>query len=561
MPEALHLERVTYRYPGAQRPALDDVSLSLGEGELVVLAGVSGSGKSTLLRAACGLVPHFFGGEMAGAVQVCGRDTRTHGPAGVADVAAMVFQDPESQVVMNGVRAELELSLETRGHTGAAAARAVEEIALAFGIADVLDRAVHTLSGGELQRVALAAALVASPRLLLLDEPTSQLDPVAGEELVSRLRRLNEEWGTTVVIGEHRLERCLAAADRVLALDRGRVACDDSPDGFLRWAAREHPDLLPPAARMFSLAGLGPLPVTVKEARGRLAREIPAPAAPAPPRARPRFRRARRAGPPPALSARDVWVEWDDGSGAGTVALRGLSLEVGAVETVALMGRNGAGKSTLLRAAAGLVEPDRGTVRADGEVALVLQTPSDYLLHERAADELPPESAQAALRELGLADLAECDPRDMSGGARQRLALGIVLAGRGIGGGEPPAVVALDEPTRGMDPARKRDLAARVGRLAAAGAAVLVATHDVEFAARACRRCVLLGRGQVVADGRAGEVLSGGRYFTTEVARVLGPDAGIVLPEEGAALLAAPHGREDTHAGAGAPRPESAVGA
>ncbi len=539
MPDVLRLERVTYRYAGGDGPALRDVSLSLGEGELTVLAGLSGSGKSTLLRAGCGLVPHFFGGEIAGLVEVCGRDTRTHGPAGVADVAAMVFQDPESQVVMSGVRAELELSLETRGHVGAGAARAVEEAALALGIEDLLDRQAHTLSGGELQRVALAAALVAAPRLLLLDEPTSQLDPVAGEELVSQLRRLNEDWGTTVLIGEHRLERCLAAADRVIALDRGRVACDDSPDGFLHWAARADPGLLPPAARMFSLAGIGPLPATVKEARARIhGQELPAaPPVPAQPRARARL--PRRGADHAALSLKDVWVEWDDGSGPPTVALRGLSFGAAAGETVALMGRNGAGKSTLLRVAAGVVTPERGVVRASGEVALLLQTPSDYLLHERVADELPAAAAAAALRELGLSELAARDPRDISGGARQRLALGIVLAGRGIGGGDPPAVVALDEPTRGMDNARKRDLADRIGRLAAAGAAILVATHDVEFAARACRRCVLLGRGQVVADGPTGEVLSGGRYFTTETARVLGPEPGVVLPEQGAALLLA----------------------
>jgi energy-coupling factor transport system ATP-binding protein len=231
-------------------------------------------------------------------------------------------------------------------------------------------------------------------------------------------------------------------------------------------------------------------------------------------------------------------VEFDDGTAAGQVALRGLTLRVHAGETVALLGRNGAGKSTLLRAAAGVLRPARGTVQASGDVALLLQCPSDYLLHERVADELPPHVAPAALAELDLEGYAGHDPHDLPGGARQRLALGVVLAGRGVGGGDPPAVIALDEPTRGMDPARKARLAARLETLAAQGAAVIVATHDVEFAARLARRCVLLGRGQVVADGPTVEVLSGGRYFTTEVARVLGPEAHAVLAEEGAAQLA-----------------------
>jgi energy-coupling factor transport system ATP-binding protein len=206
---------------------------------------------------------------------------------------------------------------------------------------------------------------------------------------------------------------------------------------------------------------------------------------------------------------------------------------------VALLGRNGAGKSTLLRVAAGVLEPARGRVERAGDVALVLQNPSDYLLHERTRDELPAGFVEATLAELGLGALADEDPRDLSGGERQRLALGIVLAGRGIGGGAPPAVIALDEPTRGLDRVQKEQLAATLQRLAGTGAAVLAATHDVEFAAALAERCVLLGRGRPMADGQTSDVLSGGRYFATEVARVLGPSARAVRPAEGAAWIAA----------------------
>ena len=539
MSEALRLECVRYTYPGAGQPALDDVSLELADGEMVVLAGLSGCGKSTLLRAACGLVPHFHGGTFAGRALVWGRDTRDEGPGQLADAVALVLQDPEAQVVMNGVRAEIELPLESRGVEGAALARAVEETALALGVADLLDRPVRSLSGGELQRVALASALAVRPGLLLLDEPTSQLDPVAAEELLAQLRRLNEDHGTTVVLAEQRLERCLGAADRVVVLERGRVACDAAPAGFVEWAAAERPELMPPAARMAALAGLAPLPVTVKQARAGLRRagvSLPrrdAPPAPAP-------RRPHRAEPSQcALSLRNVWVEWDDGAQGRVTALRGLDLELAPGEAVALLGRNGAGKSTLLRVAAGVLAPGRGDVQASGEVALLVQTPSDYLLHERVAAELPAEVAARTLSELRLEALSGADPRDLSGGERQRLALGVVLAGRGIGGGEPPAVVALDEPTRGMDPELKGWLAARIHALAKAGAAVVVATHDVEFAARAAGRCVLLGGGRVVADGSTAELLAGGRYFTTEVARALGAGARVVLPEAGAQLVRA----------------------
>jgi energy-coupling factor transporter ATP-binding protein EcfA2 len=539
----LSLESLSYAYPGSDRTALDGIEVELHEGELVLLAGATASGKSTLLRAAAGLVPHFYGGEISGQVRVCGLDTRSCGPGEIAAFAASLFQDPESQIVMNTVRSELALPSESRSHSPAEVARAVEETALALGIADLLDRSVHTLSGGELQRVALGAALVPQPRLLLLDEPTSQLDPVAGDELIWQLRRLNEEWGTTVLLSEQRIERCLPAADRVLALARGTIAFDGSPHDFVDWAVAEAWPLAPPVAQMCALAGLRPLPTGVKEARALIAargegsrgQRVPAETACESPRRR--FRRKSKNANTLALEFDRVWFEYDGESSTGTFALRGAKLAIRSGETVALVGRNGAGKSTLLRVAASLHAPDRGRVRTGGEVALLLQNPADYFLNERTRDELPAHVADAALAAVGLEQVADADPRDLSGGERQRLALAIVLAGRGIGGGSPPAVVALDEPTRGLDRDQKLRLAALLESVRSLGAAVIVATHDVEFAARVAYRCVLLAQGRVVADGRTSEVLSGGRYFATEVARALAPDPGAVLPEQGAALL------------------------
>ena len=452
MTTVLRFEDVSYTYPGAVRPSLRSCSLAIEPGEFCLVAGLSASGKSTLLRAANGLVPHFHGGEFGGRVTVGGLDTRECDPARISAVAGSLFQDPETQVVLNTVRAELAFPLENRGHGAAAVARGVEEAALALGIESLLDRSTHELSGGELQRVALGAALAGRPSLVLLDEPTSQLDPVAGDELVWLLRRLNEEWGTAVVLSEHRLERCLAAADRVIAMRDGTIACDAPPSEFLEWAAEAEPPLLTPGAQLFRRAGLSPPPVGVKEARAALRSrgllgDAPAdPVSPSPPRRR---RRSDR----PVLRMRDVWHELRE----GRAILRAVDLEVDGGERIALMGRNGAGKSTLLRHVNGLMEPTRGRVEATGRVALLLQNPGDYVLHDRVADEAGAE----ALALVGLDGLEERNPRDLSGGERQRLALAIVL-----GAGERPAVVCLDEPTRGMDRAAKATLAERLRALA-----------------------------------------------------------------------------------------------
>ncbi len=541
----LSFEHVTYRYPGVETPALDDVSFELQPGEFCLLAGLSGQGKSTLLRAACGLVPHFHGGRFAGRVALAGLDSRENGPARLGEFAGALFQDPETQLVTSSVRAELSLVLESRGHNPTAVARGVEEVALALGIDALLDRATYDLSGGEKQRVALGAALAGRPALVLLDEPTSQLDPVAGDELIGLLRRLNQEWETTILLAEHRLERCLTVADRVISLERGAVAHDGAPEAFLDWAALRAPALQTPGARLFELAGLHPAPVGVRQARATLRScgLLPSEDAPAPTRKRaPRVRRRHRTAH--ALRMRGVWHELRN----GPAILRGVELLLAPGESVALMGRNGAGKSTLLRHAAGLLEPTRGRVDRAGRVALLLQNPGDYFIHERVAEEASPESLLAA----GLQHLAERNPRDLSGGERQRLALAIVAADGRLGSaredgrphadlsegaGDAPAVIALDEPTRGMDRQAKAELALELRRRAATGQAVIVATHDPEFAAACADRAVLLAEGRVIADGPAAELLAGGWYFATETARVLGGAGGALLPEQGAELL------------------------
>ncbi len=533
MPETvLRASGLSYRYPEASAEALHSIELTVEPGEFVVIAGRSGSGKSTLLSAACGLVPHFHGGRIEGELEVAGMDVRSHGPAELAEAVGLVAQEPETQVVSTTVRAEIELPLELRGVAPGARSRAVEEVALALAIDGLLDRTTDTLSGGELQRVALAAALATRPRLVLLDEPTSQLDPVAGDELISLLRRLNEEWGVAVLLGEHRLERCLAAADRVLSLEDGAIAFDGAPAEFLSWALEHDPALATPGARLLDGVGMPP-PPSVRQARRTLAERGVEPEVEAQERREPKPRRRARRGAA-ALACRDVWVELGEGQ-EQTEALRGVDLELQPGERVVLMGSNGAGKSTLLRTVAGLLDPQRGRIEAPRGIALLPQRPGDLFVHERVGDELRGPDGDESLRRFGLEGMTDADPRDLSGGERQRLALAIVVAGRDTADGDLPGALLLDEPTRGMDRARKAELAELGRSLSERGTAVMIATHDVEFAATFADRVVLLARGEVAADDSASELLSGGWYFSSEVARIL--DGAAITVEEGIAAL------------------------
>jgi energy-coupling factor transport system ATP-binding protein len=531
-------DHVTYSYPDAPRPALRDVTLNIDPAEVILVVGGSGSGKSTLLRALNGLVPHFHGGTFAGRVLVDEYDTRTARPHDLARRVGLVFQDPESQAVMTTVEREIAFGLENLGVESAAITRLVEEALISLGLSRLRHASLAELSGGELQKVALAAVIAVQPHLLLLDEPTSQLDPVSSEELLAAVRRLSEDTGATIVLAEHRVERCLHLATRVLYMENGSIAVDAPPQEFARWALSGHRELLPPVARLFAhrLNGRaavhtadGWLPMTVKDGRHML--DVIEDGRPgwAP----------RAEDPAPGeivLQAQGLTVGYDK----AYPVLEDISLDLRRGELVALMGENGAGKSTLVRHFNGLLQPLNGRVTLIGRdvaalsvaeaaraCALLGQDPNDYFVRDTVAEEIEYTLAQVepdderrrelsarAVADLDLEELLARDPRSLSGGERTRTALAAVTC-------VDPALVVLDEPTRGMDPLHKGSLAAILRRWVAAGRSVLLVTHDVEFAARCATRVVVLGDGAVLADGPAREVLNGSLFFSTQVNRLL----------------------------------------
>lgn len=432
------VDRLTFSYPGAEGHTLRDVTLRLEAGERVVVLGGSGSGKSTLLRTLAGLVPHFHGGRFAGRVEIDGRDTRRERPADLAGTVACVFQDPEDQIVMTRVEAEVAFGLENLGTPPEAIAGLVRRALASVGAEHLVERRTSELSGGELQRVCLAAALALAPRLLLLDEPTSQLDPGGATDLFELLGELP----CAVVCSEQRPARALEWADRVLFLHGGLLELDAPVDDALDWLRAHRPAFLPRV-----------------------------PAAP------------NELAPERAVCRLDG-VSYDGRVGE-------TSLAVGRGEIVALVGPNGSGKTTLAKLAAGLLEPSAGRVELRGRAAYLSQDPGRYLVRERVEDEVALGSngdlarARAALASVGLDGHERRHPRDLSSGERERLGLASVLV-------TEPDLLVLDEPTRGVDPERK-DRLAELLRAERDRRATLVLTHDLVFAGEVADRLVSLG--------------------------------------------------------------------
>ncbi|MEX0665691.1 MAG: ATP-binding cassette domain-containing protein [Acidimicrobiia bacterium] len=503
---AIAYSAVSFAYPDSDL-ALQDVTLEVAPGEILLVVGSSGSGKSTLLRCANGLVPHSSGGRFSGDVIAFGRSTRSHHPRELADVVGFVGQDPEAQFVVDQVEHDIAFVLENLGVPESAMRRRVEETLDALGIAHLRDRSPSTLSGGERQRAAIAGALAAAPSALVLDEPTSQLDPQGADDVLAAVSRLNADLGTTVVFAEHRLERAAPLADRAVIVDGGHAA----PPAPTRSVLAGY-EGAPSVTRLGRLVGWDPLPLTVREARAAAA-------------AHPLL---GTAGPEPAASARgDVLVRANGLSVSlgSTQALRDASLDVCEGEVIALLGRNGAGKTTLLRALARLVKADRGSVEGSATVGYVPQDPGSMLFAPTVRREVTETlrllgqrddgAVDAWLDRLGIGHLAEHHPRSLAGGERQRIAIAAVA----VGGA---SVLLLDEPTRGMDAASRSALEHAVKEHAEKGGAVILATHDIELAALCATRAIVLGDGEVIAEGPARAVLAGSLY-APQVLRVLPP--------------------------------------
>jgi len=494
----IDIDRLTYQYPEADSAALNDISASIEPGEVILVRGASGSGKSTLLRCLNGLVPHSTGGQFSGRVIVCGLNTREHEPRDLGSRIGFVFQHPEAQFVLQDVEAELAFGLENLGLPRPLMRKRIEEVIDQVGIHNMRRRRIETLSGGERQRVAIAAALAMHPQAIALDEPTSQLDPQAAEDVLQVVLRLVAELGMTTVIAEHRVERIAPFVDRIWTLEAGTLRDQDPRAALAGGGAR------PPVVDLALRAGWTPLPLGLRDARVH-AQRLP-PSSPSIPPVDGKGEVVSR--------LHGVTFRYD-----GARAVEGVSLALRRGQVTTLMGRNGSGKTTLLKLIAALLRPQSGRVQQEVRTAYVPQDADALLFAATVNDELRGLPAQVTEPFAGWLDRY---PRDLSTGERQQLAIAVVAARADL--------LLLDEPTRGLDPSVKRALTSFLRTRADAGASVLVASHDVEWAARTADRVLLMADGEIYADGPPRTVLSDSLVFATQINKLLG--GGWLLPEE-----------------------------
>jgi len=516
--EILAVSGLTFTYPQCAEPAVSDISFSLEQGEFAVLCGATGSGKSTLLRMLKRELTPL--GEKKGSVRFCNTDLSELPDRRSASAIGFVMQKPEQQVVTDKVWHELAFGLENLGTPPDEISRRIAEMASYFGIGEWYDKDVAELSGGQKQLLNLASILVMQPELLILDEPTAQLDPIAAADFIATLRRLCSDFSITIIIAEHRLEDVVPLCDRLLVMDKGQLIANGKPSEVIS-ELKERPDILcgmPAAARLYAeLSGSESCPLTVREGRDFIENNFSNTARGLP---QALYEHSESA----AMEFSDVFFRY---SREEKDILDGLSFTVYEKEIFCILGGNGSGKTTALSAAAGLLKPYSGKIKVFGKrlkdyknrslyrecLAMLPQDVQTVFLKSTVRQELDECSADISALPYDISHLMDKHPYDLSGGEQQLTALAKVLASK-------PKLLLLDEPTKGLDAAAKLNITGILRKLKEKGVTVVIVTHDVEFAAVCADRCAMFFGGRIVSTGTPNEFFSRNSFYTTAISRM-----------------------------------------
>lgn len=529
----IETKNLSYSYPLENKKALSNISLKVNKGEILLVLGGSGSGKSTLAKCITGTIPNFYGGIISGEITINGKNIREFEHREMAKEITMVFQDPERQLVMNKVHREIAFGLENIGINSLEIKRRVWESLQFSNTMDLAFRDTDSLSGGQKQRIAITSAIAYTPECIVFDEPTSQLDPAAAEEVLSLIKKINDELGTTVVIIEQRLDRWVDVADKIIVLKDGCQSFFGTKEELYNTKEEKNYGYLPIYLKLAKMLRFNKMPRNFKETRALLNNSDVT---------FEQFENKSIQGTS-IINASGLSCRYDD-----IEALKDLNFSINSGEFVALLGANGAGKSTLLKSIVGLMKYSGKLIVGDKEVkrtklkelaktvGYVSQNPNDYISKNTVLEEVKftldnYEIAdngiiEETLKALDIWKLRDKNPRDLSGGERQRVAIASILVLK-------PKILLLDEPTRGLDSNVKIALGETLKKLNNMGSTIVLVTHDVEFAAEFCSRFMLMFNGEIVADGDRKNVLSNSIYYTTAVNKLMRDiDDGVFLLKE-----------------------------
>lgn len=525
----IEIKELNYIYPEETLPALADINLEINDGEIVLLCGSSGSGKSTLAKCICGTIPRFYGGTIGGSISICGKKIETLSHREMAGEITIVFQDPERQLVMNKVHREIAYGLENIGVEGKIIKRRVWESLQFANLLDLAYRDINTLSGGEKQKVAIASALAYMPRCIILDEPTSQLDPSSSEEVMGLIRKINSELGVTIIVIEQRINKWFDISDRLIIMKDGKIAFSGENSSIYNEKDQYINEFTPAYIKFMKHIGIQKVPCSFKESR-KLVESL----------AKNKCLIKKKSIKPQnaingseesgiSINIKNLHFSYDNDE-----ILKGINLVVHKGEFIGLLGANGAGKSTLLKCIMGL-ENFKGSIKLINDqfeannrnirlvaknIGYVSQNPEDYISKDTVYDELKftldnyqikdYERIDEILNILEINSYRNKNPRDLSGGEKQRVAIASVLVLN-------PKVLLLDEPTRGLDDMVKKKLGLLLQKLNESGTTIIMVTHDTEFSAQFCKRYMLMFNGDIIFDGSGDELFGCGIYYSTQI--------------------------------------------
>lgn len=530
--EVIGIEKASYWYPDTDKPALCDIDLSINEGEFVLIVGPSGCGKSTLLRMFNRIVPDYYGGILKGSIKLNNKNIREYSKKDIVRKAGMVYQHPEKQIVMQDVEREIAFGLENLNTSHEKMRRNVAEMISFLNLGSIRYKSTQEISGGEKQRIAIASVMAMDPEIMLFDEPTSQLDPIASEEVLSFIKRLNRDTGKTIVLVEQRLDRCFDMADRIIFMENGKIADEGTPDNIPESAGKRY--FLPSITYLFRQAGYKNPPVNVKQGRDLIKNND--------------FNSLKvleHKNGSDLINIRKLNFAYEKNK----KVLKDINLSIKKGEIMAVIGENGAGKSTLFKIVAGLIEGYTGKITIEGKdiselsrmdrintIGYLSQNPNDYLGRDTVFDEIAYtlrninafdiDKVENMLIKLDLAKLRDRNPRDLSGGEKQRLAIGCTMV-------SDPDILILDEPTRGLDYVNKEKLGELLTSLSEIGKTIVLITHDSDFAGDYTHSAVMMFDGEITAAGKTEDMLYDAIYYSPQISKLFKNKCKIVSLKDG----------------------------